>query len=355
MNDDTGAPPATSGPAPSRRARRWWPAGALAAVLAVLAGSFTYFNTNAFAGDRLCHGWISADEAREVLGGSPGRVSADEDSPWWCTVERTGWFPGSGDARLTVRAELKSADHPFGRDAWEMTGATHLAAGGAPGAYDATGGWTLLPASCAKEIEPAKAAGSATPVLSATVNSPSDPSDTADPAATARLLASAARSIAEGSRCGTGEGKESAGGPEPLYAPSAVARTNTAAACGLPGFRLGRVTGPRGEQLRQQTSGELTSPDADWFCDLSFRAAGPRGKDVTLARFAVVRDARLVAALGNRGFTSARCAGRETVFAFDDVSSLLEPEDREATGLPETAALADRYEAAAAKALECAT
>ncbi|NJQ01160.1 hypothetical protein [Streptomyces zingiberis] len=339
---------------PSRfLSRRWKWTGGIAAVLAVLAGSFTYFNTNAFAEDRLCHGWFSADEARQVLGGPFGRLTAHESSPWSCTVERTGWFTGAGDDRLTVTAWLEAEDFPFHRSSWEFTGDRHLSAEGGPGAYSTRGGWTLLPSSCASAIDPRRSDGKPTPKLWVSVPGKAAPSDTA------HLLDSAARAIADGSRCGTvdadaGSVDGQAGGGTRLHEPSAVARTDFSEVCGIPGFELGRPAGPRGEEIQEQTSGVLNSPEADWVCDLSFTSLKDGESGEPLTRLAVVRNPRLVAALENRGFESAECGGRTTVLAFDDLSYLLEPEEYEATGLPRTG-ISGPFEAAAKKALNCTT
>ncbi|WP_327191212.1 hypothetical protein [Streptomyces xinghaiensis] len=348
-NVNTGAeaktPPRPEAAVARGGSRRWMWLGALVAALALLGGTFTYFNTNAFAEDRLCHGWLSTDEARDVLGGSLGRLSARDDSPWWCTVERSGWFPGADEGRLTLRVQLEAEDFPFQRGLWKVSGDMHISAGAGPGAYDAWSGWTLLPDACTSELRAPAWAGGETPVIFGSVT------EKTSPLAMARLLNSAAGTIAGSTLCGTQVEHETGGGDR-VDTPSATARTDFGDVCGIPGFKLGKVSGPRGEEVQEQTSGTLNSTGTDWVCDLSFKNDGKNGPFTHLA---VVQSPRLVAALKNRGFERTQCNGREVVFAHDDLSYPWDPKERAATGMPDVREMSELFATAAKKALGCAT
>ncbi|MET3983038.1 hypothetical protein [Streptomyces sp. PvR034] len=117
--------------------------------------------------------------------------------------------------------------------------------------------------------------------------------------------------------------------------------------CSLPGFTPGKVTGPRGQAVREQTSGPL---DADWFCDLSFSDDERRGP---FTRLAVIRSPALTTSLRDTNTVRAQCSGRETLFALDNAGYPWEPQERAASGLPSARALEKAFVAAASKAPGC--
>ncbi|MBN0044586.1 hypothetical protein JS756_10780 [Streptomyces actuosus] len=324
------------GDPPRRRSRRGaWIVGA-AAVAVLLGGAFGYFNTNVLDSGRICHGWVTPDEAARALGGGLGRVSASEDSATSCTIRKAGWLPGQ-DERLSLRTVTEQAGFPFGRGAWQISAARHVMSGGTHGAYDAYGGWALLPAVCAKSFD----GDGASPVLHADVTSP----DTAGDADGMRdLLAAASRALIDGSAdCATPGYGDTA---TVTSAPSPARAADLDQVCGIGGFQLTKAQGPSGRRVIEQVVG---SPgQGSLYCDLSFDG----DRDGPFARLAVVGDPALVAAFTGRDVTRAECAGRDTVFALD--LRYFDASERAATHLPDTAGFTEEFTEAAGAAMRCA-
>ncbi|MFD4141269.1 hypothetical protein [Streptomyces sp. NPDC058572] len=317
---------------PPLRSRRTAQAASMA-VIVVLASTFTYFTTNLFAPDRICHGWVTPGEASDALGDGVGRVTATEDSGTTCTIRRTRWLPGGDGKQLGLRAETERATYPYAKGDWRISGARHVMAEGAAGSFSASGGWTLLPASCTQVAS----GDDPLPVLSAAVLG-----GEGDATAIGRLLTSATEAVTSGpDGCGT---SGDAGARARYFSPSASKGTDFDNVCGIAGFRLGKVTGPKGQTVQEQTSGSL---DEGLYCDLSFEGddEGP------FARLAVVSAPLLVESLKSRRFDRADCGGRETVFAHD--VRYVDPKDRAASGLPDTADLAKAFSRAAGESLHC--
>ncbi|MEV7088257.1 hypothetical protein AB0O07_20610 [Streptomyces sp. NPDC093085] len=321
----------------SRRAR--WTAIAVPAVLALLGGAFLTYNTHVLGPEKLCHGLVSAEDVKRAFPGM-GRLSGEDSGTGRsrsCTVERSA--VGTGDARFSLRVSSETASFPFDVGHWEMTASGDVLTGATPGTADPYKGWVLLPSSCAALSGPAGPAGSAgRPVLRVSVEKGS-----AEPAALARLLAAAAASLTAESGCPPRTG---AGGDD-VQPASAVSPTDLGRVCSLPGFRLGKVTGPRGGTVQERTSGSF---DTAWFCDLSFTGDERDGPFTTLA---VVKDPELAAVLKERNVKKATCGGRETYFLQDNATYPWEPEERAAAGFPAESELSDLFSEAARKALHC--
>lgn len=308
----------------------------MVATVAVLGGVFTYFNTNVLTPDRICHGWVTPDEVADALGGGPGRVSESADSDTACTIRKEAWLPGSDDKQLELSAERENSEFPFPEGNWEISGAQHVMAGGTQGSFDTYGGWALLPPSCTTA-----AFGRSGPraVLRASITRGDSGGDAAG---MGRLLASAAKALPAGSAdCAASGYGES---PTRSFAPSAGKATDFDEVCGIPGFRLGKVTGPKGEQVRERVSGSLQQ---GLYCDLSFTG----DEEGPFAHLAIVNDPPLVGSFKSRSFARADCGGRETVFA-DDLR-YFDPEERAASGVPDSADLAEAFSKAAHAALHC--
>lgn len=310
-------------------------AGALASVLLVLAGLFVGLNTNVFGAGRVCHDWLAAADVQKAVGGN-GRLSSTDDSDSSCTIERSGWGFGSSDLKLTVMATSEASRFPFEPAAWRVSGDRDVIAGKGAGSVDKHGGWVLLPDTC-KAIT---GAGTDTerPVLTATLSG-----GTADPAGMARLLGAAAGSLAERSGCAPATATALG---EPRKA-SAVSATRYDSVCSLPGFKLPKVTGPRGQSVHEQTSGSL---DSAWFCDLSFVGDEKTGP---FTRLGIVRGKSLANSLKDTRVTRTQCGGDETYFVLDNVAYPWEPHERTATGFPSERDLGTLFVEAARRALGC--
>ncbi|GAA2324586.1 hypothetical protein OKJ48_01130 [Streptomyces kunmingensis] len=321
----------TAGAAPRRRSRRKAGVAVAAAVVVVLGGTFTYFNTNVLDSDRICHGWTTPDEAAAALGGGIGRVSASEDSDATCTVRVSSWLPGQ-DKRLSLRAVGEETEFPFSRGDWQISGDRHVLSGGTQGAFDAYGGWTLLPTACRNAAD-----GSGTqPVLRAAVTG----RDTAgDADAMGRLLTSATPALSAASYCG-----EPADADTTTDAPSAAEPSDLDRVCGISGFRLPRAQGPKGQQVTAEVTGSLPK---GLYCDLTFEG----DKEGPFARLAVVSDPALVASFKGRDVTRAECDGRETVFAQD--LRYFDDSERAVTHVPAAPEFSEVFGDAARAALQC--
>ncbi|NEB81476.1 hypothetical protein G3I40_40640 [Streptomyces sp. SID14478] len=326
------APAAQEAPRGRSRRRRVRVTAAAAAVV-LLGGAFTYFNTNVLNSGRICHGWASPQEAGAALGGGIGRVSASEDSASSCTVEVESWLPGR-TKKLNLRAEAEPSGFPFSKGAWEISGARHVLSGGTHGAYDAYGGWALLPTAC----ENAATASGTSPALRAAVIGKSARGD-AD--GMRRLLTSAARARADSTDC-TASGH--ADGATRSSAPSTAGATDLDAVCGINGFRLPGAQSPQGRRIDEQVTGTLRQ---GLYCDLTFEGE----EKGAFAHLAVVSDPALVAALKGRDFTRARCDGKETVLAYD--LRYFGAAERAATHLPDAAGFSKAFDDAARTALSC--
>jgi hypothetical protein len=318
-------------PRPKGSRRRAVIAGAVA-VIAAFAGTVAFFHTNVLTPDRICHGWVTPDEASEALGGGPGRISASEDSETTCTIRLESWLPGE-DKQLSLRTVAEDGAFPFRPGAWDVSGARHVMTGGTHGAYDDYSGWALL-TPC-----PATVAGEgAQPVLRAAVMTGDSGGDSEG---MGRLLVSASEAIASGSAdCGAPGDTE----PTRRLSPSAEKAADLANLCGITGFRLGAVKGPRDEQVMTQVTG---SPRDGLYCDLTFEG----DREGPFARLAIVNDPPLVEQLGSRDFPRSRCGGKETVFAFD--YRYVEENDLARTGLPPTAGLSKAFSEAARTEMNC--
>lgn len=320
----------TPTPRPSRR--RSLIAGTVA-VIAVLAGTFAFFNTNILTPERICHGWVTPDEASEALGGGPGRVSASEDSDTTCTIRQESWLPGESK-QLSLRTAAEDAPFPFDMGAWDISGERHVMTGGTHGAYDGYSGWALLPPSC---VNTAGTKGSQPVVRAAVMTRDSG----GDAEGMGRLLVSASKAIASGSADCAAPGHNE---PTRHLSPSTEKAADLANLCGVPGFRLGAVKRPKGEQVMNQVTGSLRN---GLYCDLTFEG----DKKGPFARLAIVSDPPLVEPLGGRDFSRSTCGSKETVFAFD--YRYVEGGDLAKTGLPNTAGLAKAFSEAAHTAMNC--
>ncbi|MEU0114919.1 hypothetical protein ABZ137_14625 [Streptomyces bobili] len=307
----------------------------MAAAAALLTGTFIYANTNVLSADRICHGWVTPDQVSDALGGGWGRVSASEDSPTTCSARLESWLPGQGGELLNLYLGKEAAGFPFKDRAWEVSGTRHVMTGGTHGAYSTGGGWALLPPACSATASD----DDSQTVLHAAVTRGDSAGDSAG---MGRLLASAAQALTSGPQgCASGTSQTT---PTRYLAPTAPDDTDFDKVCGIPGFRLGKVTGPEGQKVQEQTSGSLKD---GLYCDLTFEG----DEDGPFAQLAVVNDSRFVEPLKNRSFARADCDGRETVFA-DDMR-YREPKEQATTGLPDDASLAKTFSDAAREALHC--
>ncbi|UYQ63378.1 hypothetical protein [Streptomyces peucetius] len=301
--------------------------------MAVLAGTFAFFNTNILTPERICHGWVTPDEASAALGGGPGRVSASEDSDTTCTIRQESWLPG-GSRQLSLRTVSEDAAFPFELGAWDISGTRHVMTGGTHGAYDDYSGWALLPPSC---VDTASEKGPQ-PVVRAAITTGDSGGDSEG---MGRLLISASKAISSGSADCSAPGHNE---PTRHLSPSAEEAADLANLCGVPGFRLKAVKGPKGERVMNQMTGSLRD---GLYCDLTFEG----DEEGPFARLAIVSDPPLVKPLGSRDFSRSVCGGKETVFAFD--YRYVEKNDLAGTGLPDTAGLAKAFSEAARTALNC--
>ncbi|MFD5750648.1 hypothetical protein [Streptomyces sp. NPDC127033] len=318
----------------SRRAK--WSAAAVLAVLALVGGLFLTFNTNTFGPEELCRGRLSADDVRRAFPGA-GRLSdKDSEQDRSCTVERTAVGPGTSEVQFSLDVEPESGAFPFERGTWAMSGSGDIISGASSGTTGERGGWLLLPSSCAALAD--SAAPASRPVLRARVWS-----GTAEPDGLARLLATAAASLTAESNCRSNPGEA----PGDVLPASAVSATDTAEVCSLPGFRLAKVTGPKGQSVQERTSGSL---DSAWFCDLSFTGDERNGP---FTRLAVVKDPELSVSLKDRRVEKAVCGGKETYFLLDNADYPWDPKERAATGFPSEKELSDLFGRAAREALDC--
>ncbi|MFJ8882718.1 hypothetical protein ACIRJR_04825 [Streptomyces sp. NPDC102402] len=332
------------------RKRRWsWRATAVVGALAVVAaGATVATNTNAFGPGDLCDGLLSSGAASDALHGS-GRVTASSDSEGSCTVEQSGWLPGTEDAKIRLSATAVTPDHPFGRSEWKASGARNILQGELPGAFDQYGnGWVSLPSDCGP-LGTAWAEGDHT-VLSVFVDQ-----GNADPEELARLTRSAARKLAADHDCApTASSPRNAG--TDLIEASAPAESDPAEVCGLDGFTLGSEA-PAGSPLREQTSG---SRDDAWYCDLSLaqpETGLPRDDDrEPFVRLAIIRNPELLAAAKKQRFDHAVCGGKATYFATDSATYVFAPDtpqEKAAATLFKASDVTDRFAEAARAALDC--
>ncbi|MFE3829057.1 hypothetical protein [Streptomyces sp. NPDC059092] len=318
----------------SRRAK--WSAVAVPAVLVLAGGLFLTFNTNAFGPERVCHGKLSADDVQRAFPGTGRLTGEDAGQARSCTVERTAVGPGTTDVRFSLEVSSESAAFPFERGTWAMSASDDIVAGALPGVTDERSGWLLLPSSCTALAAPA-APGDRT-VLRARVWS-----GAAEPTALARLLTTAAASWTAESDCRP----KSTEGPGDVLPASTVSATDLDEVCALPGFRLAKTTGPKGQSVQERTSGDL---DSAWFCDLSFTGDERNGP---FTRLAVVKDPELAASLTDRRVEKAVCGGEETYFLLDNVDYPWNPKERAATGFPAEKELSDLFAKAARGSLDC--
>jgi hypothetical protein len=151
---------------------------------------------------------------------------------------------------------------------------------------------------------------------------------------------SAAKAITSGPNgCATADNGAT---PTRYLSPSTPRATDFDKVCGIPGFRLGKMTGPEGRHVQEQIAGSLKE---GLFCNLSFK-----GYTAPFVIMAIVDDPVFVGSLKNRTFDRANCDGKETVFAFD----LPEEEKKEVmAGLPDETGLGKAFSRAARKALHC--
>ncbi|MEU3601921.1 hypothetical protein ABZ714_24870 [Streptomyces sp. NPDC006798] len=338
MNNETqprnDAADVADGTAIRRRSRRGaWITAALAAIV-LIGGTFTYFNTNLLESGRLCYGWVTPDEADRALGGGIGKVTASEGSAGTCTMEKASWLPGE-ERRISLRADTENKGFPFPSGVWKLSGDMHVLSGGTHGAYDKWGGWAMLPAACQKVTGDDREGPVA---LTASVLNGSEPGDTDG---MGRFLASAARGLTKAADCGAPGYGDTA---DRTSAPSGKRPADLAKACGIEGFRLDGLRGPRGERVTERIIGE---PGQAVYCDLTFEGdeTGP------FARFAAVGDPPLVATFGDRRFTRARCDGAETVFAHD--LRYFDKSELAAMRMPDSARFSKAFGDAARAALRC--
>ncbi|MDX3058463.1 hypothetical protein PV394_25555 [Streptomyces sp. NE06-03E] len=328
--------------------RRAWLVTAGACALAVVAGVTVATNTNVLGPRDLCGGWFSGEDAGNSLDGF-GRVTGSTDSLGGCTVEQSGWLPGTTDAKIRLSATSVTPAHPFGRSEWKASGAQNILPGELPGAFDTDGnGWVALPSDCGP-IGAAWAKGDHT-VLSV-VTERGD----ADPAELARLTRATARKLAADHDCAPADSAAGNASADLIQA-SAPAKSDPATVCGLDGFSLG-AKAPAASPLREQTSG---SRDDAWFCDLSLHqpATGlPRDDDrEPFARLAVIRNPELLLSAKERHFDHAVCGGKETYFATDIADYVYSPdtpEEKAAATLVKASDVQNRFTAAARTALAC--
>lgn len=318
-----------------RRSRRGaWITAVLAAIVLV-GGTFTYFNTNLLDSGRLCYGWVTVDEADRALGGGIGKVTASEGSAGTCTIEKASWLPGE-ERRISLRADTENKGFPFTSGVWKLSGDMRVLSGGTHGAYDKWGGWAMLPAACQKVTGDDREGPVA---LSASVDGRGGPGDTDG---MGRFLASAARELMKASDCAAPGYGDTA---DRTSAPSGERAADMARVCGIEGFRLDGLRGPKGERVTERIIGE---PGKAVYCDLSFEG----DEEGPFARFAAVGDPALVATLGDRRFTRARCDGAETVFAHD--LRYFEKSELAAMRMPDSARFSKAFGDAARAALRCA-
>lgn len=243
-------------------------AGALV-VVAALASSYCWWNTNLLGAGSFCGGRLGSGEVQAALD-STGRVSQvraqvdPQRAEFECTVERTSRFIGGDDQQLTVETNIEKGAFPFTTHVWKNPAARSYFRGGVTGAVSQDGGYVVLPKSCWDKGGALQGKGivrfedGAVATVEAKVKK-----GAADPAGLARLLTRSARQVAEKAGCST---PALSAAPD-LAAPSASRTTDVQNVCGARGFALPKeaVIVSRAEPDREQ----VNNGSADtWACDL---------------------------------------------------------------------------------------
>ncbi|MFI1185486.1 hypothetical protein [Streptomyces californicus] len=331
---------------------------AVAAVLLVSAGSVHLWqNTNVLAEDRLCGGLVSTEQADAVLPGL-GRLAAEGDgvdadlTDTVCRIERSSFVPGAGGGLLTARVYAQRGDEILGSAGASDPLNTSFFSGPVTGGVDDHWGWALLPEECWTAKLPVYVRVFADERIS-------------DRAAFAALTVDTARAVAAGAGCGDLPGKPGALVPPP----SDAARPATEGkACGLDGFSVrGQV--PDGAKVLEESR---TAPADIWTCKLTLDDE-PRAFERAegFMTYTASRDPLLIAAVrkspGVSGGTGPDGRKADVVSVSEMILPCAEGEPlyvslqphrqylkaRETAGLPQPAAYAAPFVAAAVDAFDC--
>ncbi|MFE9117652.1 hypothetical protein [Streptomyces sp. NPDC007172] len=300
--------------------------GSLAA-LTVLATAYCWWNTDLLSADSFCGGRLGGGDAQAALD-STGRLSQvrAQDSPrraeFACTLERTSRFVGGEEQRVTVGTAGEQGAFPFTTSVWKDPAARSYFTNGVTGAVSPSGGYVVLPKACWGKVgglqgsQVVRTEDSVVAAVTATTEK-----GAADPAGLARLLAHAARQVAEKAGCGT----SALSAAPALAGPSASRATDVRSVCALPGFALPKsvVLVGRAEPDKERVNAGSAHT---WACDLHM--AGSAKASVS---FAATSDPSLVQAAttgtdalrnlpGLRGVAGPdqavlHCGGADTYFA----------------------------------------
>ncbi|MFG2560823.1 hypothetical protein [Streptomyces sp. NPDC048496] len=285
------------------------------AVVAALASSYCWWNTNLLGADSFCGGRLGSGEVQAALD-STGRVSqvyAQVDpkrAGFECTVERTSRFIGGDDQQVTVGTDSEKGAFPFTTNVWKNPAARSYFKGGVTGAVSQDfGGYVVLPKSCWDKDGPLRGRGvvryedGAVATVEAKVEK-----GTVDPAGLARLLTRSARQVAEKAGCST---SALSAAPD-LAAPSASRTTDVQNVCGVRGFALPKeaVLVSRAEPDREQVNNGRADT---WACDLQLA-----GSAKAAVSFAATSDKNFVEVATKDAYGFETLPGDKGIAAIDE-------------------------------------
>ncbi|RPK56713.1 hypothetical protein EES42_40405 [Streptomyces sp. ADI95-17] len=278
-------------------------------VVAALASSYCWWNTNLLGVDSFCGGRLGSGDVRAALDstGRVSQVSAQADPQrvgFTCTVERTSRFIGGDDQRVKISTDSRQGAFPFTTHFWKNPAARSYFKEGVTGAVAQDfGGYVVLPKSCWDKFGSWQD-GSGVAIVEAEVQK-----GAVDAAGLARLLTRSARQVAEKAGCGTAA---LSAAPD-LAAPSASRTTDVQNVCGVRGFALPKaaVVVSRAEpDLEQVNDGSVDT----WACDLSL-AGSAKGA----VSFAVTSDKNFVEAAQKYPYGFKALPGDKGVAGSDQV------------------------------------
>ncbi|MGW1296245.1 hypothetical protein [Streptomyces sp. NPDC002533] len=254
-----------------------------------LASLHGWWNTNVWGAEAFCADMLTSGEVQAALVGR-GRLSETysraDAAHTECTVERTSRFPGTADARMTVKTGTAHGAFPFTTAVWKNPAERAYFA---DGAVSDSHGYVVLPKACWPPAQETVA------TVEVTMEDGS-----ADREGLARLLARVSQKVAAAAGCSDGD----TGKFDGLSMPAAPRTTDPGRVCGLKGFSLPEKTVVDG--VAEPGQEQLNEASPHWACDLSLD--GTSGSRLS---FAATSDPTLIsAALRDRGRFKAIPGGK---------------------------------------------
>ncbi|WP_431983458.1 hypothetical protein [Streptomyces qinglanensis] len=296
------------------------------AVLLLIAGLLTWWNTNFLGDQRFCGKAFSSSEIDEALEGAgrlEQRLSYERKSYiFHCQVEQSSKFIDSPDSGVEVATRFMAADDPFLTRVWQNRGRMAFALSGLPGGATEQQAWILVPSSCWKKI-PAKP--DFVPFVTARVQG-----QTARPEALFRLARRGVQRIMKNVGCSSADLRR-----EKIsdLTSEDVHSTKIDNVCRKPGFTLpdSALFPGSAEPGRERVTHPRSS--TVWSCDLYLQSE----KQPSLTFFSS-SDENIVAAMKRQGISPAwdhgevvRCEQGDfyvSLFAHDPYSKLYDREHR---------------------------